>query len=978
MFQTFKPIYLILILCSLKVFSQKITQPFAFRHINTTSGLSNNLVFDIIQDNDGYIWIATNNGLNKYNGYEFKVYFNSSDSTSISSNIVQKLLLDLNEDLWVATNNGLNLFDKNTETFKRFPLLNDDNSLIDIFNATLDKNNNIWFSYGDGIGKFNTETKTTLKLSGKTYKSKLLYDNNKLIWTSTVDGALNSIDIEKHHITEVIKDTSLVKSFIFRGDISENIWLPYTFSNTTLPEGFNRLPRLPKGKRPYRLVEIDEDRIFMGNYLGLFEYSPKANSFNEVMLKDSPSTLTNQIRCIYKDNTDGIWIGTANGIFYTDPYKKAFNHLNIKTKENDVVMAMHQGQSGTFVNILGDGLYHNDGEEQGFNLIGFPKWIPNGAKFIWDIAEIKESKYPIWLATGHGFYGYNSNSKRFKAINLEYLNSNKRESFSILNTKEDFAWVTSQYKIHKINKENLDVIASYPLPEKFSNDDEGIQKILKFDSKIVICTVDRGLYEFSPGTKKFQKIRFENHKAINEFKIPIWDLHVAENALWIGTNAGLYKLDTIEGIAEKVIQENFVIFSIADYDGVLWLGTEKGLIKYNIQDNSFISFNREDGLINSEFNRKSILKDSISNFWFGGVNGITFFNPSNIKLNTVQPKVEVTYMHIIAADTLISVDINSSKKVMLPYNNNNFVIDYVALNYTNPLENKYKYQLLNYNPTWIDEQNRKARFFQISPGKYNFKVIASNNDNVWNDVGDTLEIEILSPYWQTWWFYALIVLILLVILYSIYAYRVKKIVELERTKLRIAGDLHDEIGSGLSGIALTSDILSSTEIQDKDKTKLIKRITENSRSLASKLDDIVWLINPNKETISDYITKTTMVAKEFLAKEELLIKNTITPADERRVLNPDIKRHLLLYTKEVINNISKHASAHQVFISFTYHSSILEIIIRDDGKGFDLEMKTAGNGLLSLKNRAKEIKARLQINSIKDEGTTFSLRVKLP
>jgi len=202
--------------------------------------------------------------------------------------------------------------------------------------------------------------------------------------------------------------------------------------------------------------------------------------------------------------------------------------------------------------------------------------------------------------------------------------------------------------------------------------------------------------------------------------------------------------------------------------------------------------------------------------------------------------------------------------------------------------------------------------------------------------------------------------------------------EVERIKLRIAGDLHDEIGSGLSGIALTGDILEKQLKKGETAPELVSRITKNARTLASLLDAIVWLIDPHKETLEDLIAKSRTVAQELLPHAEVQIKQKLGEAQLQRNLSSDQKRNLFLFIKESIHNVSKHASADRVMLNFDVEKGDFVFSIEDNGKGFNPKQLDQGHGLSSMKKRAVNLDAKYSIRTNSGEGTLICLSLKLP
>lgn len=968
-------IVLLLFFVAVNLWGQE-EKPRTFQQITTKEGLSSNVVYDVHQDGEGFMWMATNNGLNRYDGYGFKTFYNTSDTLSIASNIVRKIIEDTKGNLWIATKNGLNAYHKKKELFRRYNRLLEN---LDIQDIQLDKEEKVWYRTEGQVGYFDPKTRQFTAMMFGSFKN-MEFDLQGHVWLTDNDGALYRIDLDSEKVINIGKDVGLIEQQIHYGAYSKQLWLPHNSTIRFKAISHKYLPKLPKNKRPISLMELDAHRLLIGTYLGLYEYNSQTKVLQEIHVSKATSSLTHQIRSLYLDQQNGIWVGTAGGVFHYDPYRKEFEHIDVIKGNDDVIMAMDQYQKGWFVNALGKGLYHS-GNGTSFSPIVFPESLPNGTKFIWDIETIPESNYPVWMATGAGVFCYAPASEKIIEIPLPKVVSHQKESYAILNTKKDHVWLVSRKYIYQVAKKNRKVLNSFSLADLLKDSESGIQKIIGFQDHIFIATEGHGLFSFEKKTALISPIYVaDSNKEKALFQGSIWDLYMENNTLWVGTNIGLYRWDANSKKLVPVISNNHVIFSIvSDGYNSLWMGTENGLMSYDLTTEKVHFYDTKDGIQNVEFNRKSVFKTAEGHLWFGGVNGITRFDPAQIKSNTIPPPVHITKIKVITSDTTYTVKANAEQAIVLPWNHNTVEFEYVGLNYTNSSQNQYKYQLVGRDPSWFEDQGlRMSRYVQLPAGSYTFQVLAANNDGIWNTKGAAIQLEILPPFWATWWFRSIVFIMIVLLVWSMHRYKVKRVLEVERMKLRIASDLHDEVGSGLSGIALTSDIVEQQLQNGGVKPHLISRITRNARHLAATLDDIVWLINPGKETLGDFLIKAKTVTQELLTNTEVTIAEDITVLDKERVLNPELKRNLLLFLKEGIHNIAKHAKATQVQLFFVVKDQKLIVRLMDDGSGFILENAVKGNGIQSMQHRAKAIKAILHIDSAIAAGTTLELIVKIP
>lgn len=956
-----------------------------FRHYDTESGLSNNIVYDLFQDHEDFFWIATENGLNRFDGYEFKKYFHSPDDPgSLSSNIVRSVVEDASGNLWIGTFNGLNLLDRETQSFTRFLELPSNRvNRLDLQQMIIDDEGRIWFNTLEFIGWFDTKKREFHFMPPVENPLSISLDPTGNFWVRSFDGKLFQYEISSGSIIVPENEPEFSELPIYWGKHSKRMWLKSGSQQVKEQIDDFSIPNLPGEAKPLKLLEISSKELMITSDVGLYSFYMDSGALRKIDFKEKSSSLTNSIRSLYQDKNGGLWVGTLSGFFHFDPYQKPFSHIDLKEKGSDVVMGLSLVDQQLLVNTFSSGFvnYNIFSKEQ--SEIRLDKSMNPGFYQIWDIAHVEESAYPVWLATNDGLYLLNLDSKELKRIVLQKNGERHPTIFSIEITDSDFIWATSFEALYKLSKKDGELLEVVTISGMriFSLQDAVIS-----GSKIYVATEGSGIFEYDMKTGGFLTPLQDKIPSANSLlRVPIWDLYLSsDQTIWIGSNQGLLKLDEnrSEVVSVSVGNEltNRVVFSIEeDTNKNLWLATARGLIKFNPSTSEVTEFNKSDGVTNVEFNRRSATKSPEGKLFFGGVEGITVFNPSEIISNPVIPTIHILDTKVIVADSVFTPEGFYRKEISLPWHQNTIEFSFSALNFTNPSQNKYKYKLEGYDPNWVEGNvTRLARYSQLPHGEYEFKVLASNNDGLWNMRGDSFSISIAPPYWKTIWFRALILILIALILWSLYRYRVAKLIELERVKLRIAGDLHDEVGSGLSGIALTGDILQRQLAKGEVKAELIQRITKNSRVLASSLDAIVWLIDSKKETIGDLISKSLITAKDLLHDIELVVLDSINETDQKKNLASSQRRNLFLLLKEALNNIAKHSKAEKVTLEFLKEDTLFIIKIKDNGMGFDATSSKTGRGLGTMKNRAKELGTELILNSSHEEGTEIIVSTKIP
>jgi len=376
--------------------------------------------------------------------------------------------------------------------------------------------------------------------------------------------------------------------------------------------------------------------------------------------------------------------------------------------------------------------------------------------------------------------------------------------------------------------------------------------------------------------------------------------------------------------------------------------------------------------------------------FFGGINGLNVFHPDSIHDNADVPPVVLTSFKVFDMPVALDRSILATDVVHLAYDQNFFSVEFVALSFVAPDKNRYAYKLEGLDENWVNAGTRRfANYTNIDPGTYTLRVKGSNNDGVWNEKGVTLTIIIPPPYYKTWWFRGVVFAFVALALFLMYRYRVKKLLEIERIRTSIATDLHDDIGSTLTEIALFSDVgireirsLSPgkpiTGAEAEKVTSLLEEIGHTSRTLIDSMNDIVWAIDPKNDSFEFLLLRMkTHAARMFDARGinyDIEIPSELSELE----LPLGFRRRFFLIFKEAINNIIKHAHPTKVQLTLAKERSALVMSITDNGVGFDARVASEGNGLRNMDARATALGGTLSITSARAGGTSITLRAPIP
>jgi two-component sensor histidine kinase len=377
-------------------------------------------------------------------------------------------------------------------------------------------------------------------------------------------------------------------------------------------------------------------------------------------------------------------------------------------------------------------------------------------------------------------------------------------------------------------------------------------------------------------------------------------------------------------------------------------------------------------------------KDADGKLYFGTDSyGFFCFKPEDLKDNNYKAPVYITDLKLFNtsirprdADSILKEPIELTQQITLSYDQNDLSLEFAALNYIHPEKNQYKYKLENYNKDWIttDAARRFAKYTNLNPGKYVFKVRAANNDGIWSPQEASLIIIITPPFWQTWWFRTLVGLAVAALVYGVYRYRLSHILRLQNIRNRIAADLHDDIGSTLNSISVYSEVAKK---DSEEKTHALEMIGQSSRKVIDAMSDIVWTINPDNDSFERIVLRMRSLSYNLLRAKQI---DFSFRADEKLndlKLSLEERRNVYLIFKEALNNLVKYSEAKRASVVLMKDNNNISLVIRDDGIGFETTRKYNGNGLISMRKRAKEINAGLVIESGAGIGTNIELKLRI-
>lgn len=790
--------------------AHSIESELKFKRITIEDGLSQGTVEAIFQDSKGYMWFGTGEGLNRYDGHEFKVYrYDLYDNNSISANYVDAIIEDREGFLWIGTSKGLNKLDPDTDTITRY--------LYDADNPDSISHSNVWALLEDGRGYIWAGTEKGLNKYDKatgSFKSyfydaaderslsndfvtTLCEDSQGNIWVGTKNG-LNKLDPESDSFTRYMSiknDTdSLSDNYILKifEDSSGNLWIgtekgglnSYLETTGRFKRYFNdknNANSLPSN----RVSAINEDRygnLWVGTRNGLSRFNVVKEEFTNYNNKyyNLNSLVHDFVMSIFEDKNGMIWIGTNKGIckFYPNPNFKHFKRdpVEANTLSDDMISGIYEDLDGTlWVGTFNKGLNKINRKTGEVNNYGADPQDENSLSnnSVRSIAEDKRNN--LWIATNQGLNMLEKDTESF----TQYLNDPQSEN-SIINNEvkhvyvdsKGILWIGTRHGLDSFDIDKETFTHYNKLLSQYNVEDYYVSYIIEDRSGILWLGsgITGGLirYDRENNYIKIYKYDPDNINSISSNSIKSITEDNSGN-LWIGTSDGLNRFDPKEEIFTRYtenngLSNNYVYGVLIDEFNNPWISTNGGLSKFDVIKNEFINFNVTDGLQSNEFNSYSFFKNRYGEMFFGGVNGFNSFYPQEV---SVTPNITpVVIKNIKVHDKIISY----KEKIKLKYNENYFSFEFFLPDYKHPSSNQYAYMLEDVDKDWVYASNRNyASYTNVNGGKYSFMVKGRNSNGKWSEP-TIIQIEVKKAPWKTNGAYFIYCLVIVLAVYLIWNY----------------------------------------------------------------------------------------------------------------------------------------------------------------------------------------------------------------
>ena len=906
----YSKLYITLFCCI--VFTTGYAQPYYFRHYEVENGLSNNTVYCSIQDKDGFMWFGTKDGLNRFDGYRFKLFnIDNPDRKNLSRDLIGSIACDKKNGLWVGSEKGLYYFD--TQIEKLIPVID---SLRDIHNILYDKKGRLWFISGNDLCIYEIEKKS-LKIFPRDeffYATSVCETAEGILWFSSANGYLHRYNDNSGRFSRFnLFDRSPAPLSLFIHNIypdnKGSIYVGTTSQgikkfNIATGEYTDLLTYNTDGTVIYvrDILEANENELWFATESGVYIMDRKTGKFQNLRKKftDPYSLSDNAIYTLYKDKEGGIWAGTYFGgiNYYPKQYltfKKFFPDHSIESISGSAVREICEDQFGNlWVGTEDAGIskmsfetneithYRPSGKPtsisnsniHGLIAVGNDLWVGTFERGL-DIIDIKSGKVRRHYRSGPG-----PNDLKSDFI------------VTLLQAKDKTIYLGTSFGVFRYNADTDNFSMISAVPQRFYSS-------LLEDSQGMIWagTHGDGVWYFNPITGKGRQFINEAGNSNSLSGNYVNSLHEDDDKnIWMATEGGgLCKLNkgtmqftrytTLEGLPS-----NFIFKVLEDSRNTLWITTSKGLVNMNTTTGKMTVYTKANGLLNDQFNYNSGYKDAQGNLYFGSVRGMITFNPSSFHQSDFRPKVFLTGFQVnnketeIGSKNALQSSILYTNDITLPYNQSTFSIDFAALSFTSPERTEYMYKMEGVDREWTQiKSNRRVYFTNLEAGTYTFKLKASG-PGFGGEQEKNLVIKILPPFWATKFAYALYIFAGAVLAWYLLrsyhkVHESKKEKEIYEAKIDFFTNIAHEIKTPLTCIKgpvdNLSEIVNDVPVIKQDVT-MLERNTKRLMALVNQILDFrqieakgfsldFSLVNLTELLKENYLSFVPMASKKKLS-----------------------------------------------------------------------------------------------------------------
>ena len=997
-------------------------QSYTFNEIKHHNGSSIRNVRDLLQDQRGYIWMASDHGLIRYDGHDFKIFRHSpNDDNSIVDNELLSVYMLGDTLLCVGAVHGVSLIDIRNEKIRNIENDTEGKPVNYVDDFYVDTNGKIWLAGLDGLyslkpdfsGIVNHYLNAPPPKKGNPAFAKRAYcitqhvSDKNLLMIGT-EGGLVSFDIKRNKLHKFYPNEKatfwLSLSYVYKFITDGN----YLWTQTWM-SGFPRFDMInecwenfvyPNEKTNSNIFAMSDFYITKNKEMwicdvdkGIYTFDKETNSIKpHPGFEELNPVIKNSGLRIFRQRDSTLWLANDNGLWMQNRKAKQFRSLDIPYEFEWVMPTYHDEATNDYY----------------FGLVwqafGVACWNANQKKWSFLKTEtnqelslntysiIKDHKGVIWMGMqGRGLWYVDKKNNLLRKFTLPDDDEFDKKLGTIFRVFEDSKknlWIgTGTNGVVKLNKERTK--ASFykhnPSDERSLIDGTHFKAIAEDKHGNIWLGNYKGFCLYNSQKNHFsQEIPEQLYKTgvragytysiVKDTASCMWMTIMGQGLVKISEKDNKYAFKLYQ--TENGLKDLTAMYMTTDPKGGLWI-VNNGLLYFNPYDETFMMVDERNGLLEKIAGDAQIMVDKYGNVFSGeqvGVNWLTeaqkysVSNISNLIIEEVLVNGKPIEWHFENKNFLSLSEFNHQT---------NLTFKYTAICYDDYDQVRYRYKLIGLETEWSPPTKvLEARYTNLQAGKYSFVVDVAYKGN-WLGLNQYVDFRIRPAFYKTWWFITLMLLFSFSVLYAIYSYRKRQLDEKFQIRHKIASDLHDDVGSTLSSISIMSDILQSQVENRTNAKEMIREIGFNARNMLESMDDIIWSVTPINDSFENLVARIQEYAVPLFESKDISFKFTV-PHSILQMSIPIEKRHdLFLIAKETVNNLVKHSQCTEANIEFSASRAVLKMRISDNGKGFDTSRNFSRNGLKNMKYRSEKIGGKLTIHSEIDKGTIVMLVVRV-
>lgn len=929
-----------------------------FRTYSIEHGLSESVVHSLLQDEKGFIWLGTGFGLNRFDGVEFTHWY---EENGLPNNRVNALLQSDDKKIWIGTDSGLAYLEKDSV---HSPSMFEPVAESVVLSLYEDQNSAVWVATeGNGLWRYDRDGTFENVSHQYGYRNlgarAVIEGSGGMIWIGTSEGLFSygNGTFRKHRNQEGVPEVPINEMKL--NDKGE-LWMATDAGLILFHDGKVRRYDTNVGLNDCRVHSLSfaaGEGIWVGSESG-------ASYFNGETFTNYTSRNGLNAVIVYEtmvDREGNVWLGTLGGganIYLGDRFK----NYDVDTGlANNVVVGFEEDSDGNiWIATYGGGIHRYDGNEM--RHFGQSDGLIDDKTY----TLFEDSRNRIWIGTREGISIYENGE----------FNTLPKSVFPFTHIRkivEDEA--TGDFWIATYNSGVIRFDGE--MYEQY-NTSSGLLNNTVMDIKqdregrLWFATYG-GVAVLENGTITHLTIAdgLPNNGVIH--------IYIDQNGTkWFSTFSGIasYNGEAMQSISTDAQSSTISYFMLQDSSSRYWVGTNRGLYRFDPDRffsaenrieriKSFKLYDRNQGLVANELNAGGVLFASDQTVWLGSVEGLSHFYPDRVTENTTAPGIE--FDEIMMSGKMHEV----LEGVEFTHDQNFLQISYMGLSFESPTQILYEYKLDGLEEEWQTTRDRIVRYTSLPPNNYNFRLRAYNADGVRSETEARFSFSILPPVWRQWWFLALLgAAVIGLVLFYYRHFKARKQIDIERMRVQIASDLHDDVGSSLTEIALQTDFLRAGEISDELRDTL-RQLGDQSRKIVSSLDDIVWSIDARNDTAGDMTDRMQDYVNQVFRSGQPEVNYHFDQLKMNDRLPVHIKENIYLIFKEAINNIAKHSNADKVDVTFSYDGKEFQLKVEDNGSSKNGQRKS-GQGLRNIELRSIRIGAEAEIRN--SEGFTVEVQ----